>query len=247
LKRFVMPVPTQDTQEISILELGPLCRLFREKVEESFYPLEESFCLLEDLCDLTLSKSFWLLPSPGGDVEAASGFIEEEEDEANSDGEGQDRCTLGVPIMGQDEMERGREELKRLLEESSLRFPRGFVFSGEGVFESVEAIDPCALNQVMQELIRRSARRERVVVVPKWNFLAHLRRFWREIRRLAAKRVVLRFSWFRGNEKREFIQNFLVFLELVKRGRVYARQEKMEEDIVFSTKREFLFGEVSKE
>jgi chromatin segregation and condensation protein Rec8/ScpA/Scc1 (kleisin family) len=94
-------------------------------------------------------------------------------------------------------------------------------------------VDPGEVSDALSAMERRAGSANRVLMVPRLSFVTHLRDFWREVRRLTASGAILRFSRFLGKTRQEAILNFLAFLELIKRRRLYARQKELFGDIEF--------------
>jgi chromatin segregation and condensation protein Rec8/ScpA/Scc1 (kleisin family) len=118
-------------------------------------------------------------------------------------------------------------------------FPRGYAPAYEGGRRlEIVNLDPSDLKAAMLLVDTRNDGASRTYVVSRWSFVTHLRDFWREVRRLTSKGAILRFSRFLGQTRQEAIMNFLAFLELVKRRRLFARQKALFGDIEFSTTKE---------
>lgn len=210
-----------------ILKLAPLFRIFRGQVEASELPLEKSVKTLAQASDLVVTKIRWLLPSQVKEDPAL-------EDEELGDITGMVSATY-VPAMEPWELHEATENLKALLGDAARRYPRGATSLMGAPTTIVTSVDPRELREAMRLVAAKSEPVRRTLVIPKWNFVAHLRSFWSEVRRLAGKGVLLSFSRFLGKDKKEAIQNFLAFLELIKRRRVFARQTGPFGEIVFGT------------
>jgi chromatin segregation and condensation protein Rec8/ScpA/Scc1 (kleisin family) len=210
-----------------ILKLAPLFRIFRGQVEASELPLEKSVKTLAVASNLVVTKIRWLLPSKTQENPAY-------EDEEPADITGMVGATY-VPAMEPWELQASTEQVEALLGDSARRYPRGATSLMGAPTTIVTSIDLRELREAMRLVAAKSEPVRRTLVIPKWNFVAHLRSFWSEVRRLAGKGVLLSFSRFLGKDKKEAIQNFLAFLELIKRRRVFARQTGPFGEIVFGT------------
>ena len=214
--------------ETQILQLAPLVRHFREQVEASEIPFEESMRTLFYASDLVLFKVRWLLPN----AEIAE---EEEEEIVVVDEPSLEAATVELP-MEPYELVNAAALVTEAIRRGSAKFPRGFAPSFKDERRMVvTSIDPQEVRKALLNAEIRTGHRTRGVVLPRWNFVTHLRAFWSEVRRLTASGAVLRFSRFLGKTKMESILNFLAFLELIKRRRLYARQRSLFGEIVFST------------
>ena len=213
-----------------ILKLAPLFRIFRGQVESSELSLETSVKTLARASDLVVMKIRWLLPSLTQEDPAA-------QDEELGDITGMVGATY-VPAMEPWELSEARDSIRDLLGKSARKYPRGAASLMGSPKTIVVSVDPRELRDAMRLVVAKSEPVRRTLVIPKWNFVAHLRSFWSEVRRLAGKGALLNFSRFLGRNKTEAIQNFLAFLELIKRRRVFARQTGPFGEIVFGTDRD---------
>jgi len=213
-----------------ILRLAPLFRIFRGQVEASEIPLETSVRTLAKASDLVVAKIRWLLPSQTQEAP-------DMEDEGMGDVSGEVGATY-VPAMEPGELAKATDYMKMLLGDSARKYPRGATSLMSAPTTVITSIDARELRAAMRLVVAKSEPIRRTLVIPKWNFVAHLRSFWSEVRRLAGKGALLRFSRFLGRDKKEAIQNFLAFLELIKRRRLFARQTGPFGEIVFGTYRE---------
>lgn len=224
----------------SILQLGPLMRCFRQRVEsqETEMKLEDSVRTLAYASELVLMKLRWLLPS--------AKMEEEPEDEALQDAAEMTVATA-VTVMDLWEVAAAARAVEDRMKASARTFTRGYAPSHEyGRRLEIARIEPADLELAMRAVEARTGPKERTLVVPRWSFVTHLRDFWREVRRLSARGMVMRFSRFLGATKQEAILNFLAFLELIKRRRLFARQLTLFGDIEFSTSKDRV-GEEGKE
>lgn len=223
---------------MDILRLAPIVRRLREQVEASAIPLEESVRDLSIASELVLFKVRWLLPVPEteGDVE------EEETLEAALPND----AATALPVMEPWEIEKASMWLREAMLRNGMRFTRGSALPlGDRRRVEVSGIDPEALRDAMLAVTAREEPRRPRIVLPRWNFVSHLRVFWREVRRMASRGGILRFSRFLGKTKSQAIMNFLAFLELVRRRRLFARQLSLFGEIIFSPDRkDILDGEV---
>jgi chromatin segregation and condensation protein Rec8/ScpA/Scc1 (kleisin family) len=217
-----------------ILKLAPLFRIFRGQVESSEISLETSAKTLASASNLVVMKIRWLLPSQTQEDPI--------EDEEPGDITGMVGATY-VSVMEPWELSLAKSSLADLLGKGVRKYPRGATSLMGPPKTVVVTVDPRELREAMRMVIAKSEPVRRTLVIPKWNFVAHVRSFWSEIRRLSGKGVLLRFSRFLGGDKREAIQNFLAFLELIRRRRVFARQTGPFSEIVFGTDRESVSGE----
>lgn len=214
----------------SILPLAPLMRRFRQGVETDRPDLEESVRTLACASDLVLLKLRWLLPNAKVEEEATEEVLEEDADLA---------AATAVALMETWEVAAAARAIEDRMKAAGRTFHRGAAPSFEGGRRlEITGIEPSDLVAAMREAERRTGPRERTLIVPRWSFVTHLRDFWREVRRLSASDIVIRFSRFLGKTKQEAILNFLAFLELVKRRRLFARQRTLFGDIEFSTTRD---------
>lgn len=214
---------------LNILPLSPLFRRFRQKVESGEIPLEESVRTLAYASELVVLKLRWLLPAT-----RLPGEQEEEAEEIIPDGAL--IAATATPPMERWEVDAAARAIAESMRGASRMFARGHTPTYEGGRKLVVvSIDPEDLRKALIAAERRTGSAHRVLVVPRFNFVAHLRSFWQEVRRLTARGAVLRFSRFLGKTKQEAILNFLAFLELVKRRRLYARQKEVFGEIEFGT------------
>ncbi|NLA60079.1 MAG: hypothetical protein GX863_03130 [Firmicutes bacterium] len=221
---------------MEILRLAPLVRRLREQVESGAVPLEDSVRDLSIASELVLFKVRWLLPIPQAD-EAL------EEDETLETGDSLEAATF-VPVMEALEVLEASSWLRKAMDRGRMRFTRGnAVPVGDRRRVVVSSIDPADLKKAMLGVKARERPREPRIVLPRWSFVSHLRTFWREVRRLASRDGVLRFSRFLGKTRMEAILNFLAFLELVRRRRLYARQRSLFGEILFSPDRREIVDE----
>ncbi|MGI6620108.1 MAG: hypothetical protein ACOX35_01465 [Bacillota bacterium] len=215
---------------MSVLQLAPLCRRLRERIEEGLVGLDESVDLLVDASFLVFAKAQWLIPqsTPFEDEETEQDWAEVGEDFEDS-----------PPILNEEELTEVTGKVQALLQHSQFMFTRGHTASIDevGLIETA-AIEASELAQAMETLMARLGPRERTVKIIRRNFADHMRWFWRQVTRLGSRYKVLRFSLFRSSNIQDSVLNFLVLLELVKRRRISARQPKMFGDIMFSTKRD---------
>lgn len=221
----------------SILRLTPLFRRLRERVETNEIPLEDSVKALAYASELVVMKLRWLLPSAQLAAEDAGEGPEGEGLGGDGFGGAEDLTgATAVPFMESWEVLAAVTAIQERMRASARKLPRGDapVFEGGRRLEVVK-IEPTDLRDAMLAALRRSGAVTRTYVVSRWSFVTHLRDFWREVRRLTAKGAVLRFSRFLGKSKQEAILNFLAFLELVKRRRLFARQKSLFGDIEFTT------------
>lgn len=217
-----------------ILKLAPLFRVFRGQVESSEISLEASAKTLAGASNLVVMKIRWLLP---GQTREDVGDEEEPGDITGMVG------ATYVPAMEPWELSEAKEALADLFGKGTRKYPRGATSLMGPPKTVVVTVNPRDLREAMRMVIAKSEPVRRTLVIPKWNFVAHVRSFWSEIRRLSGKGVLLRFSRFLGGDKKEAIQNFLAFLELIRRRRVFARQTGPFSEIVFGTDRESVSGE----
>jgi chromatin segregation and condensation protein Rec8/ScpA/Scc1 (kleisin family) len=216
---------------MDILRLAPLVRRLREQVESGAIPLEESVRDLSYASELVLFKVRWLLPNP-----QAEEF--ESQEEALEDGGSLEAATR-LAVMEPEEVLEAASWVREAMRRAQSKFTRGnAVPIGDKRRVEVSSIDPQDLKKAMLAVKVKEVPAERRIVLPRWSFLSHLRDFWREVRRLASRGGVLRFSRFLGETKMDAILNFLAFLELVRRRRLYARQRSLFGEIVFSPDRE---------
>ncbi|HHY44178.1 MAG TPA: hypothetical protein GX512_00505 [Firmicutes bacterium] len=221
---------------MDILRLAPLVRRLREQVEAGTVPLEESVRDLSIASELVLFKVRWLLPIPQAETP------EEEEEIVESEGLLEAATTLQV--MEPWEVAKATDWLREAMDTSRLQFTRGnAALVGDRRRVVVSSIDPGELRKAMLGVMARQAPKEPRIVLPRWSFVSHLRTFWREVRRLASRGGVLRLSRFLGKTRMEAILNFLAFLELVKRRRLYARQRSLFGEILFSPDRKDILDE----
>lgn len=214
---------------MEILQLAPLVRRFREQIEAKEVPFEDSMKTLSYASELVLFKVRWLLPN--AEVEDARDEVVEEESSLEA-------ATLS-PVMDSMDVGRATALLAEAMRGAAAAFPRGFAASLRDERRVVvTSIEPRELRKAFLAAEMRTARHGRGVILPRWSFVTHLRKFWHEVRRLASRGGVLTFSRFLGQSKMDAILNFLAFLELVKRRRLYARQRSLFGEIVFSTDKE---------
>jgi len=223
---------------LNVLQLAPLFRRFRLRVEKAEVSLEESVKTLSYASELVLLKVRWLLPNAKGEEAAEEEVLDEAAELVGATADAfMEPWEVAAALRAVDDRMRA----------SALMFPRGTAPSYEGGRRlEIVRIDPGDIREAMRGVERRIGSRDRTLVVPRWSFVTHMRDFWREIRSLAAKGVVVRFSRFLGKTKEEAIVNFLAFLELVKRRRLFARQKDLFGDIELSTTRDSM-GEEGKE
>lgn len=215
---------------MDILQLTPLFRKFRERVEAKEVPLEESVKTLSYASELVLLKLRWLLPATRLDDDPA---LEAEEIIA---GAGDLVSATSTLAMERWEVDLAAQSILGQMSGASMSFARGHTPAYEGGRQlMVVNIDPEEVRRALLMTERRTSSGNRILLVPRFSFVTHLRDFWREVRRLTAKGAILRFSRFLGKTRQEAILNFLAFLELIKRRRLYARQRELFGDIEFST------------
>lgn len=220
---------------LSVLQLSPLVRRFREKVEKDEMPLEESVKTLSQASELVLLKLRWLLPATKLPAESP-----EEAEEIIPVGDELVAATAAL-VMEPSQLAAAVGAVESSMWYAARMFPKGHTPTFEGGRQLVVGdIDPLVLRRSLLVAQRRTGPSAKVLVVPRFNFVAHLRDFWREVRRLTARGAVLRFSRFLGKTKQEAILNFLAFLELIKRRRLYARQKELFGEIEFGTRREIV-------
>ncbi len=213
-----------------VLQLTPLCRRFREQVEEGRVPLDDSVSLLVDASFLVFAKAQWLLPQ--STVIADEG-IEEEWIEQT------DEFQETPPLLDEPEFSAATGVVDGMLQRSRLLFGRGYTTPIDEVGHiETAAIEALELVEAMESLLAGMKPRERTVMVLRRNFSDHMKWFWKEVTRLASRYTVLRFSLFMSSQPQDSVLNFLVLLELVKRRRLFARQRDIFGDILFSTKRD---------
>ncbi|HHW17961.1 MAG TPA: hypothetical protein GXX30_03545 [Firmicutes bacterium] len=219
------------------LKLAPLFRLFKARVEKKDISLDDSVKSLRDASFLVLTKSRLLLPAVAQEIAATTEGPSEEEI-AGGSGIDEEQVVY-LPLMERWEVEQAVAYLKERFEEAARKFPRGYVWVPEGVIGAeMASIDKQELLEAMTVLEKRAKPRERTLVLLRQSFISHLRWFWQEVRRLMTQNVILRFSHFVRGNPREAIMSFLVLMELVKRRKVFARQQELLGDIFFSTRRE---------
>lgn len=219
-----------------MLRLAPLVRRFRERVEADEIPLEDSMRTLSYASELVLFKVRWLLP---GAEDSAS---EEAEEEMLL--EPSLEAATASFVMEPSEVETAFAFILGAMKDASARFSRGFALSFRDERRVVvSSIDPAEIRKALLSAEARSGGASGRIVLPRWSFVTHLRDFWREVSGLASKGAVLRFSRFLGQSKMDAILNFLAFLELIKRKRLYARQRSLFGEIVFSTDKERVLRE----
>lgn len=217
---------------LNILQLSPLFRRFRERVETRQVPLEESVRTLSYASELVLLKLRWLLPNTRLEDEEAQA---EEIIPASGDLIGATSSLAMEPW----EVGAAARAVRERMGGAALAFARGHTPNYEGGRQlMVVNVDPNEVRDALLTSEKRTGSANRVLLVPRLSFVTHLRDFWREVRRLTAKGAILRFSRFLGKTRQEAILNFLAFLELVKRRRLYARQKELFGDIEFSTTQE---------
>lgn len=210
---------------MKILQLAPLFRKFREKVESNQVPLEESVRTLSYASELVVFKLQRLLPSAEpqfGQDEEPEGFYADE------------AASTYVPVMDSNELKRAALFVSKTFKISAEKYISGAIVTADIPVLSA-AIDPQKLAHAMRLMKAKSEPTHRILTIPKFSFVTHLRSFWSEVRRLAKRGAVLQFSRFMGKTKAEAVMSFLVFLELIKRRRVFARQKEAFGEIMFST------------
>ncbi len=215
----------------NVLQLAPLFRRFRQRIESREVALEESVRTLAYASELVVLKLRWLLPDTK----------QEEDQEAEEMLEVADEMVgaTASPVMEPWEVGAAVRVIGDRMKAAALTFTRGYAPSYEGGRRlEIVNIDPSDVRDAMLLVERRNRGVSRTYVVSRWSFVTHLRDFWREVRRLTSKGAILRFSRFLGQTRQEAILNFLAFLELVKRRRLFARQKVLFGDIEFSTTRE---------
>lgn len=212
---------------VEIIKLYPLCKALRDRIFGRQESLDESIKSMSIVSELIVKKLSFLLPSqkPPSPEEDAEFDINDEEDP---------EYLVAVSLWQENDFERACQNIRLLLSAGALRFDRGCPRLGVSKLVPVMGIAPMELRDAYLALKNKRGDAAKTVVVPKWNFLAHLRRFWREIRSLASKGRALKLSDFFGKGKSDYIMNFLALLELVKRNRVFARQDDTFGEIVFS-------------
>jgi len=215
----------------NILQLAPLFKRFRLMVETGEIPLEDSVRTLAYASELVVLKLRWLLPNT------------RQEDESSEEGAlaGADELigATASPVMEPWEVAAAVRAVEDRMKAFALMIPRGYAPSYEGGRRlEIVNIDPSGVRDAMLLVERRNDGASRTYVVSRWSFVTHLRDFWREVRRLTSKGAIIRFSRFLGKTRQEAILNFLAFLELVRRRRLFARQTALFGDIEFSTTRE---------
>lgn len=223
----------------SVLQLAPLFRLFRQRVETREAALEESVRTLAYAADLVVLKLRWLIPGAKPQEEEAS-----EEAPELFGSAGDETGATGSAAMDPLEVRAAVQAVEDRMRARALMFPAGRapVFEGGRRLE-ITSIDPSQVRAAMLLMEKRNGGMGRTYVVSRWSFVTHLRDFWRDVRRLASTGVVLKFSRFLGGTRQEAILNFLAFLELVKRRRLFARQRVLFGDIEFSTTKGDVDGE----
>ncbi len=211
-----------------MLQLFPLIRQFRAEVERGQVPLETSAKTLAYASELVAFKLKCLLPN------AQDLVTQEDAGEACVD---EALATL-VPVMEPWEIGLAVGWMSRAFVSSDKMRSRGATMIAGTPEAIVVRLDPAEIAAAMRLVAARSGPKKIALTVPKFSFVSHLRSFWSEVRRLAGQGVILRFSRFLGKSKSEAVLNFLAFLELVRRRRVFARQRGAFGDIVFSTAKE---------
>lgn len=207
-----------------MIKLFPMFRIFRCKVEEHEVPLEESVPRLVDAAYLVWAKARMLVPAVDAPEEEEESELIAEEIEIE-------------PVM---DLAKARE-IARVIEDRirlySVRFGRGmpYVPPASGDPDSY-SIDVSKLRSIMDEFLRERAPRKIDIPVVKIDFLAHVRWFWREVRRMASEKMVIAFSRFPWRSRKDEVLSFLALMELIRRHRVKAWQEEMPGDILFSTR-----------
>lgn len=219
---------------MNVLKLFPLLERFREDIQRGELSLEESVRNMSYAADLVVAKLEFLLPAQPGEAAEDSAVDSEFADDGDFD------VAAGDPaIMDEPEVEAAVARLTGMFDASSRMHSRGLAgFRGGLQNVSVVTVDLRELADALLTAQDRTAPVQRTMVVPRRNFVAHLRGFWREVNRFAREGVVLRFSRFLGRSTTETILNFLSFLELIKRRRLFARQVAAFEDIYFSTRKD---------
>jgi chromatin segregation and condensation protein Rec8/ScpA/Scc1 (kleisin family) len=221
---------------MDVIRLAPLIRRLREQVESGLVPLEDSVRNLSYASELVLFKVRWLLPNP----RAQEGHSEEEVLETGDSL----AAATDLPVLEPWEVSEATSLLQEALEKAGARFFRGNAVSiGDQRRVVVSSIDPVDLKEAMLAVKVKEVPPARRIPLPRWSFLTHLRNFWREVRRVASRGGVLRFSRFLGESRMDAILNFLAFLELVRRRRLYARQPTLFGEIVFSPDRTEIMNE----
>jgi chromatin segregation and condensation protein Rec8/ScpA/Scc1 (kleisin family) len=215
-----------------VLQLAPLCRRLRERIEEGLVSLDESVDLLVDASYLVFVKAQWLIPQS----------LPFEEEEVEDDwSEATENFEDSPPLLDGEELAGITGEVERLLKHSQLMFTRGYTAPIDEVGQiDTAAIEVSELAEAMDALVAQMGPRERTVKIIRRNFSDHMRWFWKQVTRLASRYKVLRFSLFRSSNAQDSVLNFLVLLELVKRRRIFARQPNVFGDIMFSTKRDVI-------
>lgn len=215
---------------MNVLKLFPLLKRFREDVQRGEVSLEESVRNMSYAADLVVAKLEFLLPAQPGET-AGDGELEYEE--------GFDAEAREAPVLDEWEIGAAAAGLRSMFDTSSRMHNRGLAGFHGGLQDiSIVTVDLEELAGALLAVQARTAPVRKTMVVPRRNFVAHLRGFWREVNRFARDGVVLRFSRFLGRSKTETILNFLSFLELVKRRRLFARQVAAFGDIYFSTRKD---------
>lgn len=213
-----------------VLKLAPLVRQFRQKIESGELALEEAVRNLAWASELVALKLRWLLPGARQEEPLEEEVFEDEDGTA---------AATAIPTMEPWEVATVAKTVENLMKSFALMFPRGSVPPYEtGRRLEIVAIERRDLTEAMLAVERRAGASKGAYVVSRWSFVSHLRSFWREVRRLTSRGAVIRFSRFLGRTKQEAILNFLAFLELVRRRRVFARQRSLFGDIELSTTKE---------
>ena len=131
---------------MSVLQLAPLCRRLRERIEEGLVGLDESVDLLVDASFLVFAKAQWLIPqsTPFEDEETEQDWAEVGEDFEDS-----------PPILNEEERRKSRK-VQALLQHSQFMFTRGHTASIDevGLIETA-AIEASELAQAMETLMAR--------------------------------------------------------------------------------------------
>jgi chromatin segregation and condensation protein Rec8/ScpA/Scc1 (kleisin family) len=215
-------------KELEILRLTPLFRSLRHKIERSEIDLEESMRDLSYGSELVVLKLRWLLPEAGLKTE-------EEPDDDTLGKDETEGIFEDIPIMSLEEVSKATQFLAERFSISSRTFPRGYTVIPLVDAKSVVSIDVLELKKAMIDVKKRSLPVRKALLATKWNFMNHLRQFWREVRGLLSGNKVLSFSRFVRRGRREAIMSFLALLELVKRRRIMARQLSLFGEIEFTT------------
>ena len=209
-----------------ILKLAPLFRIFRGQVEASELPLENVKTLAQ-ASDLVVTKIRWLLPSQVKEDPAL-------EDEELGDITGMVSATY-VPAMEPWELHEATENLKALLGDAARRYPRGATSLMGAPTTIVTSVDPRELREAMRLVAAKSEPVRRNPRHPEVEFRRPSAQLLERGQASGGKACFSASLDFLGKDKKEAIQNFLAFLELIKRRRVFARQTGPFGEIVFGT------------